>query len=161
MKKKVLNALNNQIKEEMESFYLYLSMATYFDSINLNGFAAWMKHQANEEYGHAMKIYGFIDERGEKVELEALAKPASTWKSPLAAFEDAYKHEVFISGCIHKLVKTASAEDDLPTMNFLQWFIQEQVEEEATASDIVEKLKMVGDSSHALFMFDRVLGERK
>jgi len=158
---KMQNALNTQIREEMDSFYLYLSMATYFDSINLGGFSTWMQTQAKEEMAHAMKIYNFVNERGGRVTLEGLKTPQAEWDSPLAAFEAAYKHEQFISDCIHKLVKLSNTEDDLPTHSFLHWFIDEQVEEEASAMDIVDKLNMVGDHKQGLYMLDRALGERK
>jgi len=161
LKDKMLEGLNNQTREELESFYIYLSMAGYFDSISLTGCGAWMKAQANEEMSHAMKFYGYINERDARVVFAGLNKPKADWKSPLEAFEDAYKHEQHISGCIHKLAKLAQEVDDPATLNFLQWFIKEQVEEESSTRDVVDKLRMIGEAPHAIFMMDRVLGERK
>lgn len=160
LKKKMLDALNKQINEELFSAYLYLSMAAYFESISLNGFATWMKVQVQEEISHAMKIYDFIFERGGKAEMQAIKKPALEWKSPLNAFQEAYKHECHISGCIGKLVDLAIELGDHPSNNFLQWFVAEQVEEEASADDIVQKLKLIGNDGGGLFMMDQEMGTR-
>lgn len=158
--KKMEKALNTQINEELFSAYLYLSMSAWFESINLKGFAGWMRIQAQEEVGHAMKIYGFIQERGGKVSLQAIKGPEIAWESPLAAFEGAYKHERHITGCIDKLVNQAITEKDHATSNFLQWFVGEQVEEEASADEVVQMLKLAGKQPGALFMIDRELGQR-
>jgi ferritin len=157
---KLAKALNDQIKEEFESAYLYLSMAAHFDDADLPGFAAWMKIQAQEELAHGMRIYGFIAERSGKVELGALGKPQGSWGSPLAAFEAAYKHEQYISDLIHKLVLLAREEKDIATEQFLQWFVGEQVEEESNTLAVVRQLKMIGDTPQSLFMIDRELGGR-
>ena len=161
LSKKMRDALNEQINEEYFSSYLYLAMAAYFKSINLDGFAHWMKLQSNEEMIHAMKIYDYIFERQGQVTLLAIGKPQSEWKSPLAAFEAAYKHEQKITGLINKLANMAKAEKDHATDIFLNWFVTEQVEEEAHAAEIVDRLKMIKDSPQGLFMFDSILGGRK
>ena len=143
---KMENELNEQINKELFSSYLYLSMAAYFESTNLNGFASWLSVQAQEELIHAMKIYGFVNERGGTVDLKAIEAPKKKWKSPLDAFEDAYAHEQMISRSIDAIVDKAIAEKDHATNNFLQWYIKEQVEEEATADEIVQKIKLSGEA---------------
>ena len=158
--KKVEKAFNSQINAEMYSAYLYLSMAAYFESENLNGFASWMKVQAQEEMTHAMKFYSFINERGGRVTLDAIEAPQKKWTSPLAAFEGAYKHEQKVTGLIDGLVETAKAEKDHASEIFLQWFVTEQVEEEASADEIVQKLKLMADAPGGLFMLDREMGQR-
>jgi len=159
--KKMLEALNEQINAELYSSYLYQSMAADFAARNLKGFAHWMEVQSKEEAGHAKRIYDFVIERGGRVALKAIAAPAAEWKSPLAAFEDAYAHEQKITGMIHKLVDLAKAEADHAADIMLQWFVTEQVEEEANAFEIVEKLKLVKDSAQGLFMMDNILSQRK
>ncbi|ODN30692.1 ferritin [Fervidobacterium thailandense] len=157
---KVLKVLNEQVGKELYSAYLYLSMATYFDAEDLQGFAHWMKVQAKEELGHAMKIYEYIYERGGRVELPALEKPRCQWDSPLEAFKQALEHERFITSSIHNILELARAENDHPTANFIQWFVKEQVEEEAQVEFIVRKLQKLGDSPVALYMLDKDLGNR-
>ncbi len=153
-------ALNSQINEEMLSSYLYLAMAAYFNSIDLPGFATWMKVQAKEENGHAMKIFDFVHERSGRVQLTQIAQPPRDWPSALAAFEAALAHERHISAKIAELVDLARAEGDKASEAFLQWFVTEQVEEEAHAEAIVKKLRMVGDSPQGLLMLDHALGQR-
>ena len=160
MNGKIEKALNQQINAELYSAYLYLSMSTYFESLNFSGFANWMRVQAQEETGHAMKLYTYIFERDGQVTLTAIDAPPTNWKSPLEAFENAYKHEVKVSGLIHDLVQLARAENDIPTENFLQWFVEEQVEEEASTLDVVQKLKMTKESANGMFMLDSNLGQR-
>lgn len=157
---KVLRLLNEQVGKEIYSAYLYLSMASYFDAEDFQGFAHWMKVQAKEELGHAMKIYEFIYERGGRVELPALEKPTCHWNSPLEAFKQALEHERFITSSIHNILELARTENDHPTANFIQWFVKEQVEEEAQVELIVKKLQKLGDSPVALYMLDRELGNR-
>jgi ferritin len=159
--KKMEAELNKQINEELYSAYLYLSMSADFESKNMNGIAHWMKVQAHEETEHAMKIYAHIIDRGGKVTLLGLKQPPASWKGPLEAFQAAYGHEKHITSCINALVDVASKEKDNAAGVMLQWFVTEQVEEEANASEIVEKLKMIGNNTGALFMLDKVLGERK
>jgi len=154
------NALNEQVNAELYSSYLYLSMASCFSNLNLSGFARWMEAQALEELSHAMKIYGFIQERGGQAVLKAIECPPSRWESPLAAFEDAYRHERKVTGLINELVNLAIEEKDHATNNFLQWFVSEQVEEEASADEVVQKLRLMGDARGGLFMMDRELGQR-
>ena len=161
LSKQMEESLNKQINAELYSAYLYLSMAACFDSISLDGFSHWMKLQAKEETEHAYKIYGYVYERGGSVILEAINKPPTKWDSPLAVFEDAYKHEQKVSEMINNLVAMAREEKDYATENFLQWFVEEQVEEEANADEVVQKLKMVKDSRNGLFMMDGKLGQRK
>ena len=158
---KMQKALNDQLREEYFSSYLYLSMAAYFHSRNLDGFAGWMTKQSEEEKAHAMKFYHYINEQQGRVTLGALEKPLTDWASPLAAFQDAYKHEQKITDLIHNLTDMAIAEKDHATHIFLNWFVGEQVEEESSVSKVVEMLKMVGDHPHGLMMLDRALGERK
>jgi len=161
IKSKMEQALNKQLNRELYSGYLYLSMSAYFESINLPGFAHWMKKQASEEEAHAMKLYKFIVDRGGRVKLSYIETPKLEWKSPLQAFEDAYKHELKVTDMIHSLVGLARSEKDYATETFLQWFVNEQVEEEESANDIVQKLKMIGDSKNTLFMLDSVLSKRE
>jgi len=159
MKTKILNSLNEQINKELFSSYLYLSMSAYFENKNLPGFANWMRVQAQEEMVHAMKFYSFIIQRGGKVQLKALEGPKNEWASPLNAFEEAYKHEQFITDSINSIVSIAHEEKDYAADNFLQWFISEQVEEEESTNNVVQKLKLVGDGS-GLFLLDQELGTR-
>jgi ferritin len=158
---KMQAALNRQINEELYSSYLYLAMAAYFHGLNLEGFAHWMHIQSGEENGHAMKFFHYIYERGSDVKLMALKEPQHEWASPLAAFQDAYHHEQHISGLINDLVNLALEEKDHATANFLQWFLAEQVEEEASADRIVRQLTMIADSPAALFMLDREMAQRQ
>ena len=160
LSKKMLAELNKQVNEELYSSYIYLSMAMWFEGKNLSGMAAWMKKQAGEEVEHADKFMSYINSRFGAVRLTAIEAPPFEWKSALDAFGAAYKHECHITGCIHKLVELARAESDLPTENFLHWFVDEQVEEEEQTFVIVEKLKMVGDFPGAIFMLDSFLGKR-
>jgi len=160
IKEKMQEALNQQVNAELYSSYLYLSMAAYFESINLKGFASWMRVQTQEELVHAMKFYDFIIERGGKVLLSSIEGPPTEWVSPLAIFEHAYEHEQKVTGLINKLVDLSAAEQDHATSNFLQWFVAEQVEEEASADEVVQKIKLMGDASGGLFMLDRELAQR-
>ncbi len=159
--KKVENAFNAQLNEELGSAYLYLSMSAYFDALNLMGFAHWMREQAKEEVSHAMKFFEHINERNGRVILLALKAPKTQWKSPQSAFQEALKHEEYISGCIHRLVELAQKEKDHPAFDFLQWFVDEQVEEEKSVGEVVEKLKLAGDHPAALLFLDSELGKRK
>lgn len=161
IKDKMLKAINKQIGEEMFSSYLYLSMAAYFESMNLPGFAHWMKLQSKEEYGHAMKFFEYIIDRGGKVTLAEIAAPKTEWKSPLAVFEETYAHELKITGCINNLVKIAREEGDLATESMLKWYIDEQVEEEKNATEIVDLLKKIKDSAQGLILLDRQLAARQ
>lgn len=158
LSEKMEKALNDQIQAEIYSAYLYLSMEAYFQSINLAGFASWMQVQYQEEMAHAMKFYGFINERGGRVILQAIDAPPDQWDSPLAAFETTLQHEQTVTARINDLVDVAIAERDHATNNFLQWFVAEQVEEEDSANGVIEQIKLFGDAG--LFMLDRELGQR-
>lgn len=157
---KIQDAFNEQINAEFHSGYLYLSMAAYFESQNLRGMAHWMRIQGQEEHGHAMKFFDFIHERGGQVMLKRIEAPKVEWPSPLAAFEDAYEHERMITGRINKLVDLAAAQKDHASSVFLQWFVTEQVEEEASALEIVDRLKLGGEQPNFLFLLDRHLAQR-
>lgn len=158
--KKMEKALNEQINAELYSAYLYLSMESYFKSLNHNGFANWMRVQTQEEVSHAMKIYDFINERGGRVMLKAIEGPETQWKSSLEVFEAIYNHEQKVTALINGLVDLAIEEKDHATNSFLQWFVNEQVEEEASADEIVQQLKMMKDAPGGIFMIDRELGQR-
>ncbi len=160
IKERIQTEINKRINQEFYSAYIYLSMNAYFLSTNLNGFANWMKIQAQEELAHAMKLLDYLNERGGKVELETIEKPQIDWESPLDAFEAAYKHEQYISGRIDELVDQAIAEHDHATNIFLQWYVTEQVEEEDSARAVVEELRFIGDDKRAILMLDRELGQR-
>jgi ferritin len=157
---KVRKAINEQIKHELESAYIYLSMVAYFHSINMDGMAQWMRVQTREEVAHAMKFFDHVQQRDGRVELQPLKPLKTDWSSPLEAFQDAYKHELFITGKINDLVKLAREQGDEPAAILLQWFVSEQVEEEANASKIVQTLERVGDSGPGLLMVDSQLGKR-
>ena len=154
------DAINNQIKYEMESAYVYLSMSAYFDSLNLAGFARWMQMQSREEVNHAMKFFNFINDRGGRVMLQAIPQPPHEFQSPLEAFEQAYEHECKISALIHQIYDLAVKENDYPTQVMLNWFVEEQVEEEKSTSEVVELLKLSGGQGPGLIMLDRQLGQR-
>ncbi len=158
--KKMQDAINLQINAEMYSAYLYLAMSANFENSNLTGFANWMKVQAQEEMVHAMKFYTHLVERGGKVILGAIDKPPKEWKSPLAVFEEAYKHEQKVTTLIHNLVDLSTKEKDHAANSMLQWFVDEQVEEEASADAVVQKLKIAKDAPGAIFMIDQELGTR-
>jgi ferritin len=153
-------ALNEQINAEMYSAYLYLSMSAHSASLNLPGFANWMKVQAQEEMVHAMKFYGFVLGRGGKVTLASIAGPPAKWAGPSAMFQAVLEHERKVTGLIHGLVDLAVEEKDHPSNIFLQWFVTEQVEEEASADAVVQQLKILGDEKNGLFILDRELGQR-
>lgn len=154
------SALNDQIANEFQAAYQYLAMAAYFTRENLDGFAHWMAKQREEEVAHGMKIFDFVHDRDGKVALRALEKPTVDFDSPLDAFRHAYDHEKNVTKRIHELFETAVEEKDYPTQTLLQWFITEQVEEEATALKYVEQLERVGDSGTGLLMLDREMGSR-
>jgi ferritin len=157
---KMRQALNGQINAEIYSSYLYLSMSAWFHSLNLPGCANWMRVQTQEELVHAVKLYDFVNGRGGRVELQAIEAPSAEWDSPLAAFQAAYQHEQKVTGLINSLVSMALAEQDHATNIFLQWFVTEQVEEEASANDVAQKLKLVGRDGSGLLMIDRELAAR-
>lgn len=158
---KIADAFNKQIQEELYSAYLYYAMAAWFDSENLPGFGHWMRVQAMEEVTHAQRFYSHILERGGEVELLDIAKPPKKWDSPLAALGAAFDHEQHITKCIHDLVALAREEKDYAAeVGILNWFVDEQIEEETSADEVVQKLKLIGDSKHGLYMLDKELGAR-
>jgi len=160
LSKKLHKGLNDQINAELFSAYLYLSMSSWFKAQNLEGFASWLQIQAQEEVEHAMKFYGYLHDKGADVELKQIEAPQKSWKSPLAAFEDAYKHEVYVSSLINDLADLAVADKDHATNVFLHWFVEEQVEEEASALAVVEKLKLVATHPGGVYMLDREMASR-
>jgi len=161
LNKKIQDAFNRQINAELSSSYLYLSMAAYFQSKDLQGMAQWMTVQAEEERGHAMRFFDFIHDRDGRVTLTAIEAPPTEWKSPLDAFEAAYAHEIKITGMINELMNLVAVERDGAGHDFLEWFCREQVEEEASAKLIVAQLKLIGDDGVGLYLLDQKLGERK
>jgi ferritin len=159
--RELLEALNKQLNQELQNSYLYLSMAAYFENISLTGFAHYFKIQAKEELEHAMKIYSYILDRGEKVEFFDVPRPKSGWGSVLEAIEDFYNSEVTNTQRIWRLVDLARSKGDKATESFLKWFVDEQVEEEKNASELLAKVRMTKDSPPALLALDSVLAQRK
>lgn len=159
--KKVEEALNHQIREEFYSSYLYLAMAAYFEDKSLNGFATWMKEQAREEVGHAMRIFNYVTDRRGRVILEAIPQPTTNFSSVQEVFEKALEHEQYITGKINELYALSVEEKDYPTQVMLQWFITEQVEEESTVEAILERVRLIGDHQPALILLDRELAARQ
>jgi ferritin len=158
--KRMQDALNAQIQHEMESSYLYLAMAAYFAAAGYEGMAHWMKIQSQEETKHALRLFDHLVDREGRVELLPLSKPKKEWPSPVAAFEEAHQHELFITGKIHDLVRLAAEEKDYAAGLLLQWYVGEQVEEEASAAKGVRLLRRVGESGQGLVLADRELGSR-
>ncbi|MCK5847276.1 MAG: ferritin [Bacteroidales bacterium] len=153
--KKLEEELNKQINAEMYSAYLYLSMSAYLAKENLNGFSHWMKLQFEEEQAHAMKFFQYILDRGGDVKLEKINQPKLSWKGIVDVFEDVAKHEQYITGLINDLVDVAIQEKDHATVAMLQWYVSEQVEEEATVSELLDQLHIIGGKGSGLFMLDR------
>lgn len=160
MDRELVTAFNAQIKHELDSAYLYLAMSAHFEAENLPGFAKWMRLQATEEQAHAMRIFDYLNERGERVVLEAVDRPSSEFGSTLAIFEAALEHEKKVTGLIHALYDLASRKKDYAAQVMLHWFIEEQVEEENSAGEVVHQLRMIGDNPAALLMMDRQMGSR-
>jgi ferritin len=154
------NAMNEQIKAELYSAYLYLAMSAHFEAASLPGFAKWTRMQANEEEDHALKFFDFINNRNGRVELKAIDAPPKTYGAPLEIFQAVLEHERKVTGMINKLYEMALKENDYPSQVMLQWFITEQVEEEKNASLIVDQLKMVEDRMTAMIQIDRHVGKR-
>ncbi|UXM85481.1 ferritin [Methanococcus aeolicus] len=160
IKDNILKALNKQINKELFSAYLYLSMSAYAESKGLKGFSQWLKVQYQEELDHAMKFYNYVLERGGKIELAAIEKPKNKWLSILEVFENGYEHEQIITESINNLMDLAVSEKDYATINMLQWYIDEQVEEESSFLEIIDKLKLLDGDKRGLFMLDKDLGQR-
>lgn len=157
---KLQKALNEQINNELFAAYQYLAMAEYFAAMNLDGFAHWMRFQREEEIGHAMKIFDFVIDRDARVKLSAIAAPSSKFASPLDVLKKALDHERAVTEKINEVYTAAKKENDYPTEALMQWFVLEQVEEEASAQKVVERLEMAGDDKAALLMIDREMGQR-
>lgn len=160
MNEQIERMMNEQLNFELYSAYIYYSMANYFESINLPGAAHWMRTQVLEEVGHAAKFASFINERNGRVKLDKIDAPQVGWESPLAVFQDAYHHETIVSSRINKILDVALKNSDHAAANFLQWFVAEQVEEEASTDGVVQQLKLVDQSKGGLFMLDRELAAR-
>jgi len=158
--KKMEDGFNNQIAAEFYSAHLYLAMAAYLESIDLPGFANWMRVQFEEEEFHAHKMFDYVIERDGRAILKGFDAPPAEWKSPMDVFETAYKHEQHVTSLINNLVDIALEEKDHASNIFLQWFVNEQVEEEASAKAIIQQLKLLGESKAGLFQVDREMGQR-
>jgi ferritin len=161
LSKTVQDALNEQMKQEFYAAYLYLSMSAYCSASNFEGFAKWLRQQATEEVGHAMRIYDYIEDRDGRVMLQAISQPATEFPSILNVFEQARDHERKVTGMINRLYELVDSEKDYASHAFLEWFLTEQIEEEKTSNKIVESLKLAGDHPGALLMLDRELGARQ
>ncbi len=158
--KTLQTTINNQIQAEIFSSYLYLSMSAYCEMNNFLGASKWFKMQSEEEWAHAMKFYNFLLERGGKVTLKAVEEPQHDFKSLIGAFEETLAHEKKVTALINKLYEQSVKESDYPAQIFLQWFITEQVEEEANAIAIIERIKMVGEKGSSILWIDKELGKR-
>ena len=160
LNEKLGTALNSQVNAEMYSANLYYAMAAYFETLSLKGFSKWLRVQALEELTHVQRFFAYMHNRGGQVIIKAVAEPESTFASPLKAFEEVAAHEAKVTGLINKLMDLALKESDHATVNFLQWFVAEQVEEEATADEVVQQLKLVDKTEGGLFLLDQELGKR-
>ncbi len=154
---KVQSALNQQINMEMQAYYTYLAAADYFEGLGLKGFSQWIFNHAEEEMAHAMKIYHFIHSRRGRVELFPLPIPEGGFGSPQEVMEGALRQEQKVTASIDQIVKLARLEGDYATDSFLQWFVDEQVEEEELVDDLVQKLRLIGDFKPGLYLLDREL----
>ena len=157
---KMEKAFNEQINKELYSEYLYLSMQAYFERMNLTGFTNWMTVQVQEEHAHAMGMFNYLNERGGKIELLAIDKPQTDWKSPLDVFKHVLEHEQYVTSLINNLMDVAEQEKDRAALSFLDWYLKEQVEEEANVGGVLAKLELIGDDRHALLLLDKDLEAR-
>lgn len=157
---KMEKAFNDQINKELYSEYLYLSMKAYFERLNLKGFVNWFDVQVQEEHAHAMGMFDYVHERGGEVELEAIEKPETKWESPIACFEQVLSHEEFVTSRINALMDVAEEVKDRAALSFLNWYLKEQVEEEANVGGVLATLKLIGDDKKALLMLDKELAAR-
>jgi ferritin len=160
MHEKVRGLINDQIAHEFHAAYVYLAIAAHFEAESYEGFAKWMRMQAKEETGHAMRLFEYMVERGERIELNEIGKPTREYGSPVEAFRTALKHEQKVTSQINAIYEAAQEHSDYPTQIMLQWFIQEQVEEESSTGTAVERLEMAGDNRAALMMLDAQFGSR-
>ena len=157
---RLAQAMNDQIKVELESYYIYLSMAAWFHDLSLDGMGKWMRAQAHEEMTHAMKFFDHVIDRGGNVVLQDVSQLKTEWKSVKEVWQDAYAHEQFVTGKINELTTIAREEKDYQSEPLLAWFADEQIEEEASTGKIADEMEMVGDDKSALLMLDRDLGAR-
>jgi len=160
LSKEIEKSLNDQMNFEMYSANIYMGMAAYMDSLSLAGFSNWLKVQYQEEIFHFTKFYDFINQRGGRVTLQAMAAPPESWDSPKAAFEDALAHEQIVTGRINDILVQATETRDYATSQFLQWFVAEQVEEEDNANSVIQKLELVDGDPGGMFALDQELGTR-
>ena len=158
--KTMQDAISEQINKELYSSYLYLSMAAYFENKNLGGFAQWMRVQEGEEREHAMKFFNFLLDRGGQVSLKAIDAPPASWKSDIELFKEVAAHEAKVTGLINALYELALKEKDYPAQVLLQWYINEQVEEEKNAAEIVSRLEMIERHETAVLQLDHQLSKR-
>lgn len=157
---KMEKAFNDQINAELYSEYLYLSMKAYFETLNLKGFVNWMNVQVQEEHAHAMGMFDYVHSRGGKVTLKAIEAPKTEWESPLEVFEDILKHEELVTSLINGLADVADEVKDRAALNFINWYIKEQVEEEDNVGNVLATLKLIGKDSHGLLALDKELAAR-
>ncbi len=153
-------AINDQINAEFYSAYIYLSMAADFGDRGLDGFQSWMYSQTIEEINHGMRLFQYLESRGGRVKLKEIEKPKIEWESALEVFKDAYEHEQYVTERINDLADLADEKNDRATLQMLQWFIDEQVEEEESAEEIVDKLEMIEGDGRGLMMLDKEMGQR-
>ncbi len=160
MNERLEKAFNDQINAEFYSEYFYLSMLAYFDRMNLQGFKNWMNVQVQEEHAHAIGMFNYVQERGAKVELQSIEKPKTDWSSPREVFEDVLKHEKLVTSKINALLDVAEEEKDRAAVSFLDWYLKEQVEEEANVGKVLKTLNLICDDKHCLYMLDKELAGR-
>ena len=160
MNEKLEKAFNDQINAEFYSEYFYLAMYAYFERANLKGFANWMNVQIQEEHAHAMGMFNYVHERGGKVTLKEIAQPKTEWSSVVEVFEDVLKHEKLVTSKINALLDIAEEEKDRAAISFLDWYLKEQVEEEATVRNVLQTLKQICDSAQCIYMLDKELAQR-
>jgi ferritin len=157
----IQQAINKQITYEFSASHAYMAMAAYFESLSLTGFAHWFRLQSEEEREHALRFFDYVNDRGGRVTLGAIDEPQNEFASPLDVFEHALAHEQRVTAAIHAIYALAAQENDYPTLSMLQWFIDEQVEEEKSAQEIIQHLKLIGDDGPGLLALDRHLAERE
>ncbi len=160
LNEKMEKAFNDQINKELYSEYLYLSMQAYFERLNLKGFVNWFTVQVQEEHAHAMGMFNYVHERGGKVELDAIDKPETDWDSPLACFEQVLEHEEYVTSRINALMDVADEVKDRAALSFLDWYLKEQVEEEANVGGVLATLRLIGNDANALLLLDKELATR-
>lgn len=159
--KRTYEALNKQVTEELASSYLYMSMSAVLSDMGLDGCASWMMKQSEEEYQHAMKIFHHLLDRGVKVKLLPIPASKQEWRAPLHIFEEMQRHEQKVTSLIYAIYEAAVADKDYATVSFIQWFIDEQVEEESIAADLLDRLRKMQGSDLGVLMFDNELAQRK